>query len=73
MNRLGRIWKRASGKRGQAMSEYLLVISVLDIGMVAVTYTPMFDAFTQGSANYRSKVGKATEKGHFAGSPNEER
>ena len=70
---LGRIWNRAARSRGQAMSEYLLLISVLVVGMVAVTYTPMFDAFTQGSANYRKKVGTATEKGHFAGSPNEER
>lgn len=73
MRLLRRFWKRAAGNRGQTMSEYLLVISVLVIGIAAVTYTPMADAFKDGSDAYTQKVSKATEKGHFAGSSSEER
>ena len=73
MNLFRRLWKRAGGRRGQTTSEYLLVISVLVIGIVAVTYTPMASAFRDGSSSYNQKVGKATAKGHFAGTDSEER
>lgn len=68
-----RIWKRAKSERGQTMTEYLLVISVLVIGIVAVTYGPMKAAFEDGSKGYKTKVEGATAAGVFEGAADDQR
>jgi hypothetical protein len=65
MTSMREIWKRARGNKGQTISEYMIVISVLAIAVVAVTYNPISDAFSGGSQDFQDKVTNAGDKGGF--------
>lgn len=72
MQALQHFRKRLRTRRGQATTEYLLVVSVLVIAIVAVLYDPMADAAKGGSRGFQKKLEPATAKGNF-GEPGKER
>ena len=60
-----RLVARTRSERGQSMTEYMLLISVLVIGVIAATYDPMHKAYKDGSDQWKSKVTSASSKGGF--------
>ena len=65
METLRKFLRRARSSQGQGTTEYMLVISVLVIAIVAVTYDPMNTAIALGSRDFNTKVKSATETGAF--------
>lgn len=72
MRALQHFRKRLRTRHGQATTEYLLVVSVLVIAIVAVAYDPMRVAAQGGSRGFQKKLEPATAKGNF-GEPGKER
>lgn len=72
MGALQHVRSRLRKSRGQATTEYLLVISVLVVAFVAVAYDPMRVAAQKGSKGFQNKLEPATAKGNF-GEPGKER
>lgn len=64
--------RRLHRSRGQATTEYLLVISVLVIAFIAIVYDPMRLAAQGGSRGLQNKLEPATAKGNF-GDPSKQR
>ena len=64
--------RRLRTSRGQATTEYLLVISVLVVAFVAIAYDPLRLAAQGGSQGLQNKLEPATAKGNF-GDPGKER
>lgn len=57
--------KRLRSEAGQSMAEYMLLISVIVIAVVAATYDPISNAYRTGSQQYETKVTNASKKGGF--------
>jgi hypothetical protein len=68
-----RLRRRIASERGQSMTEYMLLISVLVIGLMVVLYDPMDAALSDGSAAFAQKMTNGTKRGAFNVSDSAER
>jgi hypothetical protein len=57
--------RRLLRRRGQTTTEYMLVISVIVIGVVAVTWDPMMGALSSGTQDYNSNFTNGSQAGVF--------
>jgi hypothetical protein len=61
--------KKLGGRTAQTTTEYVLVISVIAIGVVAVTYDPMKNAMIDGTSGFDTSFKNGTQTGVFTASP----